>query len=675
MLMPECTAASAASRRRARADAPSALIALAATTLCAAARAITVTLPPPVTVQAVVNETAVVTVAAPVVAGAVGAVSLNCPGAGTPVSYPLGTTALHCTATDAGGHGATATTSVTVVDTIAPVLTMFAPITVTATTLAGAVVTVPKPVATDKASVPTVTCNASSGAALYPVGITTVSCTAKDGGGNLTTRTATVTVLPPAVVGNATAYRITDLGTLAGFASSAAFGINAYGQVSGSASTDTGVGSGNIHGFLWTPVRANVSTGTFTDLGAATTGLANGMKVNNYGQVIVNVGAPSEVAWLWTPTKAHGTAGAAVPLLGAGVTSAGFGLNNLGQVVGGGGPAGPFVWTPNLRNGTTGAINFTVAQGSNGPYDASGYNCHCVPTGINDAGVVAGYLYYGPYGRHTLHHNGGVTFPAQNPYNFGTIGVTDVIAPPADAGQYVGSGGFESVKAFGHAAGSRIYGDAFGHVAAFPVYWDGLVFRIVGPGLSAHAINNRDAVVGETWLAKSPGQSGGFLYSKGVLTELHSLVDAALGWRIDHASAINDSGQIVGDGLHNGVRHAYLLTPIVVNVSTRVAVATSVPVLDAVTHRWIQTVIISNPGGAAVVGPVSLVLTNLSSGVTLANATGVTSVVAPVGRPYIDAAVASIPAGATVTLTLKFNDATGVPINYAPQVLAGIGPR
>ncbi len=195
-----------------------------------------------------------------------------------------------------------------------------------------------------------------------------------------------------------------------------------------------------------------------------------------------------------------------------------------------------------------------------------------------------------------------------------------------------------------------------------------------GSGLSAHGINNNDDVVGETWLPSNPLQSG-FLYSKGVLIELRSLIDPALGWRIGRAYGINDAGQIVGIGRLNGVQRAYLMTPNAADVSAQLMTARSGLRYSAALHRWLQTVTITNTGAAAVTGPISLVLTNLASGVSLSNATGTTSVIAPAGRPYADAGVASIAAGASVAVPLIFDDPQAHPITYATQVLSGPGLR
>ena len=184
-------------------------------------------------------------------------------------------------------------------------------------------------------------------------------------------------------------------------------------------------------------------------------------------------------------------------------------------------------------------------------------------------------------------------------------------------------------------------------------------------------------MVGETWLSGRVGQRGGFLYSGGTLTELRALVVPALGWQLDHARAVNDAGRIVGDGLHNGLRHAYLLTPTSADVSARVTVTRSGLRHDPAQHRWFQAVTLANTGGTALAGIVSLVLANLAAGISLANAnaSGTTSVVAPVGRPYVDAGVVSLAPGTTRSLSLVFNDPANLPVTYATQVLAGPGQR
>ena len=46
------------------------------------------------------------------------------------------------------------------------------------------------------------------------------------------------------------------------------------------------------------------------------------------------------------------------------------------------------------------------------------------------------------------------------------------------------------------------------------------------------------------------------------LVNLNATVGSAAGWKLDSAAAINDVGQIIGEGQHNGKSRAYLLTPL-----------------------------------------------------------------------------------------------------------------
>jgi probable HAF family extracellular repeat protein len=76
-----------------------------------------------------------------------------------------------------------------------------------------------------------------------------------------------------------------------------------------------------------------------------------------------------------------------------------------------------------------------------------------------------------------------------------------------------------------------------------------------GSSLSAgNAINNLGQVVVESGDAFIWSQATGML-------DLNGLIPANSGWNLTWAFAINDSGQIVGQGLINGESHAFLLTP------------------------------------------------------------------------------------------------------------------
>ncbi len=45
------------------------------------------------------------------------------------------------------------------------------------------------------------------------------------------------------------------------------------------------------------------------------------------------------------------------------------------------------------------------------------------------------------------------------------------------------------------------------------------------------------------------------------MKDLNKLIPPGSGWVLVEADGVNDSGQIVGMGMHNGQEHAFLLTP------------------------------------------------------------------------------------------------------------------
>ena len=78
--------------------------------------------------------------------------------------------------------------------------------------------------------------------------------------------------------------------------------------------------------------------------------------------------------------------------------------------------------------------------------------------------------------------------------------------------------------------------------------------RLGGEDHWAYGLNNLGQVV---------GSSGGraFLWSSGKMIGLNTLVPAASGWLLREGRGINDKGQICGNGMVNGQRRAFLLTP------------------------------------------------------------------------------------------------------------------
>ncbi len=89
------------------------------------------------------------------------------------------------------------------------------------------------------------------------------------------------------------------------------------------------------------------------------------------------------------------------------------------------------------------------------------------------------------------------------------------------------------------------------------------------------------------------------------------------------------------------------------------------------TNKISQTVTITNHSGATIPGPIQLVLDNVSSNTTLANAIGTTSNNAPVGSPFLTASNASLAPGASVSVTLQFNIPVSGGVTYTPRTVTG----
>lgn len=115
--------------------------------------------------------------------------------------------------------------------------------------------------------------------------------------------------------------------------------------------------------------------------------------------------------------------------------------------------------------------------------------------------------------------------------------------------------------------------------------------------------------------------------------------------------------------------------PCASDVSGSIAVTRSGFLYNAGTRRFSQTLTITNASGAAINGPLAVVLDNLSGNATLFNASGATACVAPAGRPYIASAANALAPGASMAMLLQFTNPTKAAITYGTQVLAGAGSR
>lgn len=257
-------------------------------------------------------------------------------------------------------------------------------------------------------------------------------------------------------------------------------------------------------------------------------------------------------------------------------------INNLGQVVGSrylsGGRSSAFLW----ENGMTIDLGRLPAE----PRDSQ----ETLADSINDAGIVTGRS----SGRPFIWESGVMrdfrTFPGANAFDSvgpinnrgviaGTIRRDDTISflhaarwtngEAIDLGDFPGgtlmlSGNYSEPSAMNDVGQVVGYSDGANGYHAF--FWSDGIMTDLGalPGLvnrsEATDINDRGVVVG--YSGAEIGHA--FIWdSINGMRDLNSLLDeSGTGWQLNRAYGINNHGQIVGFGLHDGMRRGYLLTPI-----------------------------------------------------------------------------------------------------------------
>ncbi len=176
---------------------------------------------------------------------------------------------------------------------------------------------------------------------------------------------------------------------------------------------------------------------------------------------------------------------------------------------------------------------------------------------LNDSGVIAGSHVSGGQQRAFTWSAGGL--PTDLPSLGGTTSEGNGINNHGDVvGDSFPTGSANEVAVLWPASGSVVPLGTLG-----------------GATSSARDINNHGQIVG--YARDSTGAYRAFLSDAGAaMVDLNSLLPADSGWVLLSANAINDAGQIVGEGTLNGERRAFLLTP-------PVASDTTPPVVSSVT--------------------------------------------------------------------------------------------
>jgi probable HAF family extracellular repeat protein len=309
-------------------------------------------------------------------------------------------------------------------------------------------------------------------------------------------------------------YFVADLGTLGG-TESRALGLSARGlETVGSASRS----DASVHAFVFGK--------TMTDLGTLGGASSAATDINRTGTVVgrAQVAGGSNRAFAYSATTGMQSLGT----LG-GSQSQAFAINDVGDVVGSSDTAGnaatrAFIY----RNGTMSLLAGTFG----GTKSAA--------TALNDGQEVVGWA--STAGNATVHaflYSGGTMT------DLGTLGTSSEATAVNDAAEVAGRSTLASGvrHAFLYTGGSMLDLGTLG-----------------GPNSEATGLNTYfTQVVGTSDIPG--GGTHAFLYERGTMTDLNSRLPAGSGWVLEAATAINDSGEIVGWGRINGQRHAFRLTP------------------------------------------------------------------------------------------------------------------
>jgi len=316
-------------------------------------------------------------------------------------------------------------------------------------------------------------------------------------------------------------YRVIDLGTLGGDASSAA-AINAAGQIVGDAKTRRG----QTHAFVF-------QSGRMRDLGVLGGTESHATAVNSLGQVAGVSTVSNANGDLHACLFANGRRTDLGTLAGGDSNSRANAINTAGTVAG----------QSDIAGGDRHAVSFGTSVTDLAPAGAPVSEA----LAINSAGVIVGYTVADPVPQRAVIFSGG------SAQDIGVLGGgaagTALCTAINDAGVIVGSSSVDATPNHGHAF---IYNGTMSDL--------GTLDGDPSSNSSASGINNKGQVVGVSAVG---GGVRGFLYADGVIRDLAALAAGNMGaFTTLTPAAINDDGWIVGSGgLANGQTHAFLAVP------------------------------------------------------------------------------------------------------------------